>query len=122
MIELELKLLEAIEKNQNCTQRDLANNLGISLGKINFCLKALIQKSYVKIENFSQNPSKSRYIYLLTSKGISEKVRLTKVFLIRQQAEYDRLQEEIAYYQDKVNQYLAQDKVSAKHQAIKKIN
>jgi EPS-associated MarR family transcriptional regulator len=114
MIELELKLLEAIEKNQHCTQRESAKSLGISLGKINFCLKALLKKSYIKLENFSRNPNKSGYVYLLTSKGMAEKVRLTKAFLIRQQAEYDRLRVEISYYQDKVNQYLAKNKISPK--------
>lgn len=114
MNDIELKLLEAIEKNQNLTQRDLAKSLGISLGKINFCLKALIKKSYVKLENFSKNPNKAGYVYVLTPKGLAEKVMLTKAFLIRQQAEYERLQIEIAYYQDKVNQYLAQERVLPK--------
>ena len=104
MIDIELKILDAIEENHNLTQRDLAKILGKSLGKINFCLKALIIKSYVKLENFSKNPNKSGYAYVLTSNGLVEKVKLTKSFLIRQQAEYDRLQIEIAWYQNKLNQ------------------
>lgn len=114
MNELELKLLVAIDKNQKNTQRDLARSLGVSLGKLNFCIKALIQKGYVKLDNFSQNPNKSGYVYLLTPKGFSEKMRLTKEFLIHKQAEYERLQLEIRYYEGLVNQYPAQDVVSPK--------
>lgn len=99
----ELKLLEAIENNCHCNQRDLAKRLGVSLGRLNYCLKALIQKSYVKFENFSQNPSKSGYVYLLTPKGIAEKMRLTRAFLILKQAEYNQLEAEIAHYQSVVS-------------------
>lgn len=96
MIELELKLLETVEKNQNCTQRELVESLGMGIGKINFFLKAFTKKSYVKFENFSKNPNKLGYAYLLTPKRMAEKIKLIKSFLIWRQAEFDCLQIEIA--------------------------
>jgi len=86
------KLLEA---RPDITQRQLAKELGISLGKVNYCLKALIEKGQVKARNFRRNPSKRKYVYLLTPKGIEEKGQLTARFLRRKMAEYERLKQEI---------------------------
>jgi len=93
--EIQYKLLKIIENNPRITQRELAKELGISLGKANYCLKALKEKGWIKWGNFSSNPKKSQYIHLLTPTGISEKIILTVHFLKRKQDEYDRLRQDI---------------------------
>ena len=70
-------VLRKIQKNPKSTQRELANELGFSLGKLNYCLRALKAKGLVKIENFKRNPNKINYIYVLTPKGITAKTKLT---------------------------------------------
>ena len=70
------KVLRKIQNKPNSSQRELAEDLGFSLGKLNYCLKALKQKGLVKIENFKQNPNKLNYVYILTPKGIAEKPNL----------------------------------------------
>jgi EPS-associated MarR family transcriptional regulator len=94
--EIDLKLLKLLEENPALSQRQLADRLGISLGKTNYCLKALKEKGLVKWGNFSQNPSKLQYMHLLTPKGIRQKLSLTLHFLERKQAEYESLKKEIA--------------------------
>ena len=84
---LALKALEALESDPNLTQRALAVELGVSLGKTNYCLRALIDKGLVKLQNFQQNPKKFKYAYLLTPQGIEEKTRMTWHFLRRKEAE-----------------------------------
>ena len=76
-------VLRKIKNSPQSTQRELAKDLGFSLGKLNYCLKALINKGLVKIENFKKNPEKINYIYILTPKGISEKTKLTINFMER---------------------------------------
>ena len=93
---LALKALEALESDPNLTQRALAVELGVSLGKTNYCLRALIDKGLVKLQNFQQNPKKLKYAYLLTPQGIEEKTRMTWHFLRRKEAEYEALEREIA--------------------------
>ena len=93
--EIHLQLLKLIEQNPAWTQRQLAKSLGVSLGKTNYCLKALKEKGWVKWGNFSQNPNKLSYTHLLTPQGIVQKLRLTAHFLRRKEAEYDQLQAEI---------------------------
>ena len=88
-------LLRKIDNNPQSTQRDLAKELGFSLGKLNYCLKALKDKGLIKIKNFKINPKKINYIYVLTPKGISEKTRLTVNFMKRKMKEYDELQKEL---------------------------
>ena len=78
------------------TQREMASAIGISLGKLNYCLKALIEKGWVKVNNFKKSKNKLSYAYLLTSKGIDEKSRVTLAFLMRKQMEYDQLVEDLA--------------------------
>lgn len=90
-----LNVLRKVEKNPESTQRELAEQLGFSLGKLNYCLKALQSKGFVKIENFKKNPKKINYIYVLTPKGISEKTKLTINFMKRKMKEYDELKKEI---------------------------
>ncbi len=94
--EIELRLLAKLQANPDMTQRGLAGELGVSLGSVNYCLKALVAKGFVKAESFSKNPNKLGYAYLLTPSGIAAKSKLTASFLKRKQAEYRRLEKEIA--------------------------
>ena len=89
------EVLRKIHKNPNSTQRDLAYDLGFSLGKLNYCLNALKQKGFLKIKNFRSNKKKIGYLYLLTPLGISKKTQLTKSFMKRKMKEYDELKNEI---------------------------
>lgn len=88
-------VLRKIQKNPNSSQRKLAEELGFSLGKLNYCLKELKKKGLIKIKNFEKNPNKINYIYLLTPRGISEKARLTMNFMRRKMKEYEELKKEI---------------------------
>ena len=89
------EVLRKIKNKPNSSQRELAEELGFSLGKLNYCLKALKNKGLVKIENFAKNPNKLNYIYVLTPKGISEKTKLTINFMKRKMKEYDELKKEL---------------------------
>ncbi|MAY01590.1 MAG: MarR family EPS-associated transcriptional regulator [Gammaproteobacteria bacterium] len=89
------QLLKLLETNPDLSQREIAKSLGISLGKANFCLKALIEKGLIKAKRFKSSSSKRSYLYLLTLKGIEEKGRITLSFLARKQAEYSELVREI---------------------------
>tara|TARA_B100000929_G_scaffold140303_1_gene111051 strand:- start:4762 stop:5067 length:306 start_codon:yes stop_codon:yes gene_type:complete len=88
-------VLRKIQKKPESSQRELAEELGFSLGKLNYCLKALQDKGLVKIENFKKNPQKLNYIYVLTPKGISKKTKLTLNFMKRKMREYDELKNEL---------------------------
>ena len=88
-------VLRKISKKPSANQRELASELEISLGKLNFVLKGLKKKGLIKIRNFKKNPNKSRYLYLLTPKGIAEKTDLTINFMKRKMEEYDELREEL---------------------------
>ncbi len=89
------EVLRKIQKKPNSTQRELAEELGFSLGKLNYCLKALQSKGLVKIENFKKNPNKINYFYVLTPAGIAEKTKLTINFMKRKMQEYDELKNEL---------------------------
>jgi len=89
------EVLRKVENNPNSSQRKLAEDLGFSLGKLNYCLKALQFKGLIKIKNFQKNPHKLNYIYVLTPKGISEKTKLTLDFMKRKIKEYDELKKEL---------------------------
>jgi len=88
-------VLRSIEKKPKSSQRELAGQLGFSLGKLNYCLRALQGKGLVKIKNFQKHPNKINYIYVLTPKGIAEKTKLTLNFMRRKIKEYDELKKEI---------------------------
>ena len=88
-------VLRKIQNNPKSTQRELAGELGFSLGKLNYCLKALKAKGLIKIANFKKNPNKINYIYILTPRGISKKPQLTLSFMKRKMKEYDELKKEI---------------------------
>jgi len=88
-------VLRKINSKPKSTQRELAEELGFSLGKLNYCLKALNQKGLIKMKNFEKNPNKINYIYVLTPRGIAEKTKLTINFMKRKMKEYDELRNEI---------------------------
>ena len=90
------EVLRKIDKDQKTSQRKLAEDLGFSLGKLNYCLKALQKKGLVKIRNFQKNPNKIQYIqYVITHKGISVRTKLTLSFMERKMREYDELKKEL---------------------------
>tara|TARA_B100000579_G_scaffold122597_1_gene98707 strand:- start:1787 stop:2101 length:315 start_codon:yes stop_codon:yes gene_type:complete len=91
----DLDVLRKIKKNPSSSQRELAKELNFSLGKLNYCLKSLKNKGFIKINNFRKNPNKLNYAYVLTPKGIAEKTKLTIAFMKRKMNEYDELKREI---------------------------
>lgn len=93
--ELNHHVLRHLQDRPNVTQRQLAKKFGISLGKVNYCLRALIARGLVKVNNFRDSSNKTAYMYLLTRKGLAQKSRSTAQFLQRKMAEYEALQREI---------------------------
>jgi EPS-associated MarR family transcriptional regulator len=98
------KLLKLLHEKPDMNQREIASALGLSLGKANFCLKALIEKGWVKMGNFSRSPNKQAYVYLLTLRGIEEKAAVTREFLERKQKEYEDLKAEIEELQNEARE------------------
>ena len=109
------RILKLLARNSDMSQRQLADELGISLGKINYCLKALIDKGLVKANSFRRNPSKGSYVYFLTSKGLEEKARVTLRFLKYKQDEYDALQKELEELRQEAEQLAVQSKKNSKN-------
>ncbi len=101
--ETHLNLLRHLEENPNITQRELAKELGISLGKANYCLKALINKGLIKAKNFKNSANKRAYLYVLTPKGIEAKARISVRFLHRKMQEYEDLRQEIEQLKTELN-------------------
>ena len=101
--DIHFKLLDILEKNPELSQRLLSRELGISLGSINYCIRALIEKGQVKAHNFKNNSNKIGYVYLLTPQGISEKIKMTKDFLKKRINEYEELQSEIERLKQDMN-------------------
>ena len=97
--DIRLDLLHKLEASPEYTQRELSQEMGVSLGKVNYCMKKLVEKGWVKLTNFSRNPNKVGYAYLLTPKGIEEKAKLTYVFLKIKIKEYEILKNEISLLQ-----------------------
>ncbi|MGV0958308.1 MAG: MarR family EPS-associated transcriptional regulator [Limnohabitans sp.] len=93
--DLHFRVLKLLQDRPDITQRDLADQLGISRGKANYCLKALVDRGWVKLQNFTQSSHRWGYAYMLTPAGISEKAVLTGQFLQRKMAEYEALKKEI---------------------------
>ena len=89
------RVLRMLQDNPDMTQREIAEKLGVSTSGLNYCLNALIDKGYLKVQNFSQSKNKFGYIYVLTPQGIAEKAQLTGRFLRRKMAEYEALRAEI---------------------------
>ena len=93
--DLDFRILSLLQENPNITQREIAGAVGISLGSINYCLKALIDKGQIKIQNFRRSEHKLQYAYLLTPAGLTRKAGLAARFLVRKMQEYERLKAEI---------------------------
>ena len=100
------EILRKISKKPEVSQRQLASELGFSLGKLNYCLKELQHKGLVKIQNFKKNDKKINYLYVLTPQGISSKAKLTIIFMKRKIEEYDELKSEIINHENiKINHF-----------------
>ena len=93
----QFNVLRKINNKPKSTQRELAEELGFSLGKLNYCLNALKEKGLVKINNFQKNDDKINYIYILTPRGIKHRLKLTIIFMKKKMREYDELKSEITY-------------------------
>ena len=94
--EEELEILRKIEENPNFTQRQIADHLGLSLGKINYLINALLEKGVVKVDNFKRSDNKLGYLYLLTPEGVERKRKLTLLFIQRKSEEFDKLKAELS--------------------------
>jgi len=99
------KILRSLEKDPNYTQRQLSNDLDISLGSVNYCLKGLVKKGFVKIDNFRKSKNKVQYSYFLTPKGVEEKVKLTIEFIKIKTQEYEQLKKEIKNLKTEARKY-----------------
>jgi EPS-associated MarR family transcriptional regulator len=106
--EIRYLLLRYLADNPDATQRKLSNELGISLGKANYCLRALMEKGLLKVRNFRNSKRKTTYVYVLTPKGIEEKMNVTYAFLRRKISEYDLLAKEIERLTDEVRELSAE--------------
>jgi EPS-associated MarR family transcriptional regulator len=100
--EYRYKILKELQQDPDLNQRELAKRLGISPGKTNICLKALIEKGLIKADNFKNSTNKIGYLYLFTPKGLEEKITLTQRFLQRKIAEYEALEQEIEQLREEV--------------------
>ena len=100
--EIHLKVLRQLELNPDITQRQLAQQLGVSLGKANYCLKALIDRGFIKARNFRNSENKRAYLYVLTPRGIEEKSRISVSFLRHKMEEFEALRSEIEELQAEV--------------------
>jgi len=101
--EIAYKLLKLIEDAPHLSQREIAQKMGVSLGKTNYCMKALVDKGFIKLQNFYNNKKKSSYIYFLTPQGIEEKAAVTYRFLQRKIDEYEKIKVEIANLQNETD-------------------
>jgi EPS-associated MarR family transcriptional regulator len=101
--EMRYKLMRVLESNPEMSQRDIARVLGVSLGRVNYCLQALVRKGLIKAKNFSNSKNKAAYMYLLTPRGIEEKSSLTLQFLQIKVQEYERLRLEIKAIREEAN-------------------
>jgi EPS-associated MarR family transcriptional regulator len=94
-----LQILKLLQANPTLSQRQLAEQMGVSLGKANYCLRALVEEGLVKLGNFSNNPNKRQYAYLLTPAGMEEKTRIALAFLKRKETEFEAIRREIEVLQ-----------------------
>lgn len=102
--ELRLRIMRVLEENPDATQRQIANELGVSLGGVNYCIKALAGRGFVKLDNFVKSNNKMGYAYFLTPEGMSEKAKITARFLKRKMVEYEQLQKEIEQLKAEMNE------------------
>ena len=108
--DIHLDLLRKLELNPEYTQRELSQEMGVSLGKVNYCMKKLIEKGSIKLSNFSHNPNKVGYAYILTPNGLEEKARLTFLFLKIKMKEYEMLKQEINKLKQDANKFKSLNK------------
>ena len=108
-IELQYQALKQLQRNPKLTQRELAEILGVSLGKTNYLVKSLLDIGWLKLENFKKSDNKMGYIYLLTPKGIAQKAAITRRFLDRKRSEFERLVQEIEALESEVSAPEAQE-------------
>jgi len=101
--EIHLKLLRYLEAHPQVSQRELARHLGVSLGKANYCLRALVEKGLVKARNFKNSDNKRAYLYKLTPQGLEAKARISLRFLQRKMVEYEQLKQEIAVLRKEID-------------------
>jgi EPS-associated MarR family transcriptional regulator len=101
--EVRYRLLRLLASNPGMSQRDVARELGISLGKVNYCLKLLVEKGWIKATNFKNSRNKIAYMYLMTPRGIEEKAGVTLQFLQRKMREYEELRADIKRIRQEVN-------------------
>lgn len=94
--DLDYELLRQLGEHESTNQRTLAASLGVSVGKVNYCLKAVIERGWVKVNNFRRADSKWAYAYLLTPSGAAAKMRLARAFLERKEREFEQLHQEIS--------------------------
>lgn len=100
--DVQYRLLRLLERKPEMSQRELAREMGVSLGKANYCLKALVEKGFVKLENFRRHGNKLAYMYLLTPAGIEEKARVTLSFLQSKEQEYEIIKREIVLLREEI--------------------
>lgn len=117
--EIHYKLLKVLEENPDVTQRELAARLGVSLGKANYCLRALMGRGLVKMANFRRNPNKMGYVYLLTPRGIDEKARFAVRFLRHKLNEFDALKAEIERLKVEVDENAKNESIFLQGQGYK---
>lgn len=101
--EIHYHLLKILENNPNLTQRQMAEEMGLSLGKFNYCLRELVKKGIVKIERFKSSDNKAAYMYILTPHGMEQKTKITASFLKRKMIEYELLKQQIFELSQEVN-------------------
>ena len=106
------QILKILDTDPDLSQRELALKLGFSIGKANYCIKALIEKGSVKVNNFKKSSKKTGYLYLLTPQGIEEKAFLTKKFLKSKIQEYEQLENEIEELREEVLRNTSEDKLA----------
>ena len=111
--DIQLRVLRLLQANPQITQRELAEALGVSLGKANFCIKALFEKGLIKLDNFQNSRHKLAYVYLLTPAGIAEKSAITARFLKRKITEYKQLKFEIESLENEIEQ--ASERIEVSH-------
>lgn len=103
--DIHLRVLREVEKNPEISQRELSRRLGVSLGKTNYCLRALLDKGWIKARNFRNSENKLQYAYLLTPSGIENKASLTVTYLKIKMKEYERLKREIEQLKGETGSY-----------------
>ena len=109
--EYRYRILKLLESNPTASQREIARELDVSLGRVNYCLQALVEKGLIKVNNFRQNESKRAYLYYLTPKGMQEKAKVTVRFLKAKLDEYETLKLEVAQLQREAHKLRHPDQV-----------